>query len=158
MEKHEEHLHEILGVLRMERLYAKFSKCEFWLRDVQFLRHLVNQNGILVEPAKIEAVMQWEVPKSPSKIRSFLDLEGYYRRFIREFSKTAVLLTKLMRNDVIFRWGLVKQASFETLWQRLCEAPIGHVIAYDLRQLKSHEMKYPTHDLELGMVVFAFKI
>ena len=63
-------------------VYAKFSKCEFWLREVQFLRHLVNQNEISVDPAKVEAVMRWEVPKSPSEIRSFLGLAGYYRRFI----------------------------------------------------------------------------
>ena len=81
-EEHEEHLREVLETLRRESLYAKFSKCEFWLREVQFLGHLVNQKGILVDPAKIEAVMQWEVPRSPSEIRSFLGLAGYYRRFI----------------------------------------------------------------------------
>ena len=68
--------------MRREKLFAKLSKYEFWLREVQFLGHLVNQKGILVDPAKIEAVMQWEVPKSPSEIRSFLGLAGYYRRFI----------------------------------------------------------------------------
>ena len=73
---------ELLGVLRRERLYAKFSKCGFWLREIQFLRHLVNQDGILVDPSKIEEVMQWEVPKYPSNIRSFLGLAGYYRIFI----------------------------------------------------------------------------
>ena len=81
IEQHKEHLCELLGVLRRERLYAKFSKCEFWLRDVR-PGHLVNQEGILVDSAKIEAVMQWEVPKSPSDIKSFLGLAGYYQRFI----------------------------------------------------------------------------
>ena len=81
-EEHEEHLREVLETLRRESLYAKFSKCEFWLREVQFLGHLVNQNGISVDPAKVEAVMRWEVPKSPSEIRSFLGLARYYRRFI----------------------------------------------------------------------------
>ena len=92
-EQHEEHLREVLEVLRRERLFAKFSKCEFWLHEVQFLGHLVNQKGILVDLTKIEAVMQWEVPKSPSEIRSFLGLVGYYRRFIQDFSKIAVPLT-----------------------------------------------------------------
>ena len=79
-EQHEEHLREILGVLRSERLFAKFTKCDFWLREVQFLGHLVNQDGILVDLAKIEAVMRWEVPRSPTEIRSFLRLTDYYRR------------------------------------------------------------------------------
>ena len=100
-EQHEEHLRELLGVLKRERLYAKFSKCEFWLREVQFLGHLVNQEGILVDPAKVEAVMQWETPKSPSDIRSFLGLAGYYRRFICDFSKIVVPLTRLTRKGWI---------------------------------------------------------
>ena len=102
-------------MLRSERHYAKFSKCDFWLREVQFLGHLVNQKGILVDPAKIEAVMSWEVPKSPSEIRSFLGLAGYYRRFIRDFSKIVVPLTRLTRKGVVFSWGLEQQASFENL-------------------------------------------
>ena len=101
-EQHEEHLREVLGVLRSERLYAKFSKCDFWLREVQFLEHLVNQKGILVDPAKVEAVMSWEVPRSPSEIRSFLGLAGYYQRFIKDFSKIAVPLTRLTRKGVVF--------------------------------------------------------
>ena len=91
---------------------------------MQFLGHLVNQKGILVDPAKIEAVMSWEVPKSPSEIRSFLGLAGYYRRFIRDFSKIVVPLTRLTRKGVVFSWGPEQQASFETLRHRLCEAPV----------------------------------
>ena len=89
----------------MESLYAKFSKCEFWLREVQFLGHLVNQNGISIDPAKVEAVMRWEVPKSPSEIRSFLGLAGYYRRFIQDFSKIVVPLTRLTTKVMVFCWG-----------------------------------------------------
>ena len=123
-EQHEEHLREILGVLRLERLYAKFYKCEFWSREVQFLGHLVNQNGILVDPAKIEAAMRWEVPRSPTEIRSFLGLAGYYQRFIKDFSKIVVPLTKMTRKGVAFSWGPEQQSSFETLRQKLCEAPV----------------------------------
>lgn len=90
---HEEHLQEVLDTLRRDSLYAKFFKCEFWLREVQFLRHLVNYNGILVDPANTKAMMRWEVPKCPSEIRSFLGLAGYYRRFIQDFSKIVVPLT-----------------------------------------------------------------
>ena len=110
--------------MRSERLYAKFSKYDFWLREVQFLGHLVNQNGILVDPAKIEAMMSWEVPRSPSDIRSFLGLAGYYWRFIQDFSRIVVPLTRLTRKGVTFSWGPEQQTSFKTLRQRLCEAPV----------------------------------
>ena len=78
----------------------------------------------MVDPAKVEAVMQWETPKSPSDIRSFLGLAGYYRRFIRDFSKDVVPLTRLTRKGVDFRWGSEQQRAFETLWQQLCEATV----------------------------------
>ena len=79
---HEQHLRLILELLRNEKLYAKFSKCEFWLREVQFLGHVINEKGIQVDPTKIEAVKNWEVPKTPTEVRQFLGLAGYYRRFI----------------------------------------------------------------------------
>ena len=123
-EQHEEHLREILGVLRSGRLFAKFDKCDFWLREVQFLGHLVNQDGILVDPAKVEAIMRWEVPRSPTEIRSFLGLAGYYWRFIRDFSYIVMPLTRLTRKGVAFSWGPEQQASFESLRQRLCGAPV----------------------------------
>ncbi|KAJ9542729.1 hypothetical protein OSB04_029235 [Centaurea solstitialis] len=185
-EDHVEHLREVLEILRKEQLYAKFSKCDFWLQEVQFLGHLVHREGIKVDPAKVEAVMKWETPKSPSKIRSFLGLAGYYRRFIQDFSKVAVPSTKLTRKNVSFVWGEEQQSAFETLRQKLCEAPVltlpegvedmtvycdasyhglgcvlmqrGKVISYASRQLKTHVVNYPTHDLELAAVVFALKI
>ncbi|KAJ9561559.1 hypothetical protein OSB04_006719 [Centaurea solstitialis] len=185
-EDHVEHLWEVLEILRKEQLYEKFSKCDFWLQEVQFLGHLVNREGIKVDPAKVEAVMKWETPKSPSEIRSFLGLAGYYRRFIQDFSKVAVPLTKLTRKNVSFVWGEEQQSAFETLRQKLCEAPVlmlpegvedmtvycdasyhglgcvlmqrGKVISYASRQLKTHEVNYPTHDLELAAVVFALKL
>ena len=84
-EQHEKHLREVLKTLRRERIFARFSNCEFWLRRVQFLGHLVNQKGILVDSAELEAVMQWEILRSPIEIRNFLGLAGYYGRFIRIF-------------------------------------------------------------------------
>ena len=101
--------------MRREQLYAKLSKCGFQLREVQVLGHLVNQNMILVDPAKIEVVMQWDVPKSTSEIKSFLGLAGYYQRIIQDFSKIVVPLTRLTRNGVDFRWVHEQQMTFETL-------------------------------------------
>ncbi|KAJ9541503.1 hypothetical protein OSB04_028009 [Centaurea solstitialis] len=185
-EEHVVHLREVLEVLRRERRYAKFSKCAFWLQEVQFLGHIVHQEGIKVDPSKIEAVMNWEVPKTPTEIRSFMGLAGYDRRFIQEFSRIAVPLTKLTKKNKPYVWGTEQQTAFETLRQKLCKAPVltlpegvedmvvycdashlslgcvlmqrGRVIAYASRQLKLHEANYPTHDLELAAVVFALKI
>ncbi|KAI3505152.1 hypothetical protein L1887_27074 [Cichorium endivia] len=185
-EEHEKHLHEILELLRREKLYAKFSKCEFWLSEVQFLGHMICKDGVKVDPSKVEAVMNWEVPKSPTEIRSFLGLAGYYRRFIQDFSKIASPLTALTRKNVKFLWAELHTKAFETLRQKLCEAPVltlpegsedfvvysdaskyglgcvlmqrGKVIAYASRQLKDHEKNYPVHDLELAAVIFALKL
>ena len=85
----------ILEILRKEKLYAKFSKCEFWIREVKFLGHVVNREGIHVDPSKIEAIENWRTPKTPTEIRQFLGLAGYYRRFIANFSKLAKPLTAL---------------------------------------------------------------
>ncbi|GJX94813.1 putative reverse transcriptase domain-containing protein [Tanacetum coccineum] len=133
----------MLDLLRKEKMYAKFSKCEFWLQEVHFLGHVVNHNGIYVEPSKIKAVKSWKAPMTPSEVRSFLGLAGYYRRFIENFSKIAKPLTLLTQKNQ--KLGCV-------LMQR------DKVIAYASRQLKNHEKNYTTHDLELGAVVFALKI
>ena len=85
-EEHEDHLRVVLQILRDHQLYAKFSKCEFWLTEVKFLGHVVSASGVLVDPEKIEAVMSWERPKSFFEIRSFLGLAGYDRGFIKDFS------------------------------------------------------------------------
>ncbi|XP_022014650.1 uncharacterized mitochondrial protein AtMg00860-like [Helianthus annuus] len=99
------HLREVFETLRRERLYAMFSKCAFWLREVQFLGHVISADGVSVDPSKIEAVSKWKPPKNPSEIRSFLGLAGYYRRFIQDVSKIATPLTKLTRKDERFVWG-----------------------------------------------------
>ncbi|KAI3707604.1 hypothetical protein L6452_26230 [Arctium lappa] len=121
---HEQHLREVLEVLRREKLYAKFSKCDFWLEEVQFLSHVVNCDRVKVDPSKIEAMMNWEPPKSPSEIRSFLGLAGYYRRFIQDFSKIVSSMTVLTCKNVKFIWGESQEKAFKTLQRKLCEAPI----------------------------------
>nr|GEV50505.1 putative reverse transcriptase domain-containing protein [Tanacetum cinerariifolium] len=94
-QEHGEHLKLILELLKRERLYAKFSKCEFWIPRVQFLDHMIDSRGIHVDPAKIESIKDWASPKTPTEIRQFLGLAGYYRRFIEGFSKIAKPMTKL---------------------------------------------------------------
>ncbi|GKE99642.1 putative reverse transcriptase domain-containing protein, partial [Tanacetum coccineum] len=98
-EEHEVHLKLVLELLRKEKLYAKFSKCEFWLQEVHFLGHMVNQSGIHVDPSKIKVVKNWKAPTMPSEVRSFLGLAGYYRRFIVNFSKNAKPLTSLTQKN-----------------------------------------------------------
>nr|GEU34860.1 retrotransposon protein, putative, Ty3-gypsy subclass [Tanacetum cinerariifolium] len=100
--EHEAHLREVLETLRKERLYVKFTKCEFSLQEIQFLGHVVTYEGIKVDPAKIKAVMNWQTPKHVGEIRSFLGLAGYYRRFIQDFSKIASSLTKLSKKNTPF--------------------------------------------------------
>nr|GFC61224.1 putative reverse transcriptase domain-containing protein [Tanacetum cinerariifolium] len=122
--ENEEHLKIILELLKKEELYAKFSKCEFWIPKVQFLGHVIDSQGIHVDPAKIESVKDWASPKSPTEIRQFLGLAGYYRRFIEGFSKIAKPMTKLTQKKVKFEWGDKQEAAFQRLKQKLCSAPI----------------------------------
>ncbi|GKA98730.1 putative reverse transcriptase domain-containing protein [Tanacetum coccineum] len=103
--EHEEHLKAVLELLKKEKLYAKFSKCEFWIPKVQFLGHVIDSQGIHVDPAKIKSIKDWESPKTPTEIRQFLGLAGYYRRFIKGFLKIAKSMTKLTQKGVKFDWG-----------------------------------------------------
>ncbi|GKG23017.1 hypothetical protein Tco_0388320, partial [Tanacetum coccineum] len=95
-----------LELLKKEELYAKFSKCNFWLSKVQFLRYVIDSEGIHVDPAKIESIKDWESPKTPTEIRQFLGLAGYYQRFIEGFSKIAKPMTKLTQKSVKFKIGV----------------------------------------------------
>ncbi|GKB01078.1 putative nucleotidyltransferase, ribonuclease H [Tanacetum coccineum] len=123
-EENEEHLGLVLELLKKERLYAKFSKCKFWLREVQFLGHVINGDGIHVDPSKIEVVKSWEAPRTPSKVHSFLGLAGYYRRFIENFSKIAKPLSILTQKSKNFALGEEQENAFQTLKDKLCNAPI----------------------------------
>ncbi|XP_052723766.1 uncharacterized protein LOC128193721 [Vigna angularis] len=123
-EEHEEHLRLVLGVLREKELYAKLSKCEFWMKSVQFLGHVVSAEGISVDPAKVRAVLEWENPRSVTEVRSFVGLAGYYRRFIEGFSKIVAPLTQLTRKDHPFAWTDRCEASFQELKRKLTSAPV----------------------------------
>ena len=170
-QEHEQHLKIVLQTLR---------------KEVSFLGHIVSVEGIRVDPAKIEAIVNWKPPRIVIEVRSFLGLAGYYKRFVKGFSVIASPLTKLLRKGVKFEWIDKCQNSFEQLKGMLVEAQVlmqptsgkeytlysdassiglgcvlmqeGNVVAYASRQLKPHEQNYPTHDLELATVVFALKI
>ncbi|GJU48512.1 putative reverse transcriptase domain-containing protein [Tanacetum coccineum] len=185
-QEHREHLKLILELLKNEELYAKFSKCEFWIPKVQFLGYVIDSQGIHVDPAKIESIKDWASSKTPTEIRQFLGLADYYRRFIEGFSMIVKPMTKLTQKSVKYEWGDKEEETFQMLKQKLCSAPIlalpegtenfvvycdaSHkglgvvlmqkekVIAYASRQLKIHEKNYATYDLMLGAVVFALKI
>ena len=176
----------MLQTLREKQLYAKLSKCQFWLDRVAFLGHVISVEGVSVDPKKIEAVVNWKPTKNVSEVRRFLGLAGYYRKFVEGCSKIAAPLTKLTRKDVKYDLVDACQQSFEELKGRLTLAPVlalpngrdgfvvysdasrqclgcvlmqnDRVIVYASRQLKKHEENYPTHDLELAAVVFALKI
>ncbi|WVZ84552.1 hypothetical protein U9M48_031577 [Paspalum notatum var. saurae] len=185
-EEHEEHLRTVLTRLREHQLYAKFSKCAFWLREVSFLGHILSEKGVAVNPSKVEDVLNWKQPKTVTEIRSFLSLAGYYRRFIKDFSKTAKPMTFLTKKNAKYLWDPKCEEAFTSLKKSLTSAPVlaqpnvtkpfdvycdafgnglgcvlmqeGRVIAYASRQLRKQEANYATHDLELAAVVHALKI
>jgi hypothetical protein len=184
-EEHAKHLRIALQIIREHQLYAKFSKCEFWLDQVEFLGHVISKEGIAVNPSKVASVLEWEAPKNVKQIRGFLGMAGYYRRFIEGFSKIAGPMTKFLWKNTPFIWSDECEASFQTLKENLTTAPVlavpetgkdytvygdasknglgcvlmqdRKVIAYGSRQLRPHEVNYPTHDLELAVIVFALK-
>ncbi|TYJ96191.1 putative polyprotein [Cucumis melo var. makuwa] len=122
--EHEEHLHKVLETLQTNKLYAKFSKCEFWLKNVSFLGHVVSSEEVSVDPTKIEAVTSWPRPSTVSEVCSFLGLVGYYRRFIEDFSRIASPLTQLTKKGTPFVWSPACESSFQELKRKLVTAPV----------------------------------
>ena len=167
-------------------MYAKFNKCQFWLKQVAFLGHVISAQGIQVDPQKIAALESWEQPRTVTEVQSFLGLVCYYRRFVKDFSVIVLPLTRLTKKEVKFEWDKNCEQSFQQLKYCLTHAPVltlpddsgnfeiysdaslnglgcvlmqhGGVIAYASRQLKPHARNYPTHDLELASIIFALKI
>ncbi|WVZ52360.1 hypothetical protein U9M48_003430 [Paspalum notatum var. saurae] len=177
-EDHEEHLRIVLARFREHQLYAKFSKCAFWLREVSFLGHILSEKGVAIDPNKVEDVLNWKQPETVTEIRSFLGLAGYYRHFIKDFSKTAKPMTSLTKKNAKYLWDPKCEEAFTSLKKSLTSAPVlaqpdvtkpfdvycdasgnglgcvlmqeGRVIAYVSRQLRKHEANYATHYLELA--------
>jgi hypothetical protein len=123
-EENEEHLRLVLQKLREHQLYAKSRKCNFWLKEVSFLGHIITDGGISVDPGKVDDVLRWEPPRTVKEIRSFLGLAGYYRQFIEGFSKIVKPLSTLLEKDREFKWTEACQASFEDLKKRLTTSPV----------------------------------
>jgi hypothetical protein len=185
-EEHAGHLHVALQHLREHHLYAKLSKCDFWLKEIKFLGHTISQAGMAVDPDKVQEVMNWKPPTTVHQIRSFLGLAGYYRRFIPDFSQILKPITELLKKEAKFVWGQKCEDAFHALRHHLTTTPVlaqpdsskpfdvycdasgtrlgcvlmqdNRVIAYASRELRTHEQNYPTHDLELAAVVHALKM
>ncbi|GJS97565.1 putative reverse transcriptase domain-containing protein [Tanacetum coccineum] len=152
--EHEEHLKTILELLKKEELYAKFSKCEFWIHTVKFLGHVIDSSGIHVDPTKIEVVKNWASPTTPSKIRQFLRLaeqEMAFQLLKQKLYVAPILALPEGSDDFVVYCDASKKGLGTILMQRMM------VNAYASKQLKFHEKNYTTHDLELGAVVFAIK-
>jgi hypothetical protein len=113
----------MIEFLKKEHLYVKLPNCDFWIREVQFLGHIINELGIHVDLAKIEAIKDWSTPTTPSEIRPILGLAGYYRRFLKD-SKITQPLTLLILKGTIYRWGENQEAAFQMLKQKFCTTPI----------------------------------
>ena len=156
------------------------------MSEISFLGHVITDGGIAVDPGKVRDVLDWQPPQTVSETRSFLGLDGYYRRFIENFSKMAKPLTTHLEKGKDFKWTDACQNNFEELKKRLTTAPVlampdihknfdiycdasrqglgcvlmqeGRFIAYASRQLRKHELNYPTRDLELAAVVHILKI
>jgi hypothetical protein len=169
-EDHDEHLRLVLQKHRENQLYAKLSKCEFWLKEVSFLGHIISEGEISVNHSKVKDVLSWKTLQNISNIRSFLGLAGYYRRFIEEFSKISMPMMELIVKGNTFEWTPRHETIFQELKKRLTTTPVltmpdmekpfsiyydasgqglgcvlmqyGHVVAYASRQLRKHEEKY----------------
>jgi hypothetical protein len=173
-------------VLKEHQLYANFSKCDFFQKKIHYLGHVISKEGVVVDPNKIRSIMEWPTPKDISDIRSFMGLAGYYRRFIKGFSKIGFPITALQKKRVKFLWTPKCEERFWTLKHLLTHAPMlkivdpeteflmcndackegiggvlmqeGNVVCYESQKLNEHEVNYVTHDLELAAIVHALKM
>jgi hypothetical protein len=124
MEEHEEHLQIVPQWLREHQLYAKSSKCEFWIKEVPFLGHVISPEGIAVDPGKVKEVLEWKPPTTVSEVRNFLGLAGYYCRFIPNFSKIAKPITELLKKENKYLWSEACDEAFKHLKKLLTTSPV----------------------------------
>jgi len=185
-EEHEEHLAVILQLLREHKLYEKFDKCDFFQTQIHYLGHIVSKDGVAVDPKKVKATMEWPTPKNVAKVRSFMELAGYYKRFIKNFSKIGHLITTLKKKGKRFKWVVDCATSFDQLKKFLtnalklrivdpekefvvftnaCKEELGwvlmqegQVVCYESKKLNEHEKNYITHDLESTAIIHALKM
>jgi hypothetical protein len=148
-EEHEKHLRMVLEKLRSNQLYAKFSKCEFWLTEVTFLGLVLSTGGVSVDPSKVKDVLNWMPQTNASEIQSFIGLASYYHRFIKDFSKIAKPMTSLLEKNKDFDWTEECQATFEELKKRLTSASVL-ILPYIT---KKFEIYYDASRQRLGCVL-----
>jgi hypothetical protein len=186
MEEHDEHLRLVLQCLQGHKLYGKLSKCSFYQPRIHYLGHVISDEGIIMDPAKVEAIMEWPTPTNVTEVRSFMGLAGYYRRFVEGFSRIANPITELQKKNTKFVWTEKCTEAFRRLKELLTIAPIlkvtdmdadflvctdaskeglggvliqdGRVTAYISRKLRRHEENYAKHDLELLAIVYVLKV
>ena len=185
-EEHEQHVRRVLELLRQHQLYAKKSKCTFSSEKVEYLGFIISKDGVSTDPAKVEAVKNWPTPKNIREVRGFLGLTGWYRVFIQFYAKIAAPITSTLKKTKAFIWTPAAEQAFNLLKEALMSDPIlalpdfakpflvtsdasgqaiggvltqeGRPIAYESRKLRTHELNYPMHDLELLAVVHALKL
>jgi hypothetical protein len=184
-EEHEQHLRMVLQVFREHQLYAKLRKCLFYQRQIHYFGHIISEEGIVVDPEKVEAIIKWSELRNVAEVKSFMGLVGYYIRFIVGFSKIAHPITSLQRKEEKFQWTKECEKRFQRLKQLLTSTPIlriadpnvdfmvctdackeglggvlsqnGFVIYYESRKMKEDEKNYATHDLELAAIVHTLR-
>jgi hypothetical protein len=185
-EEHEKHLKIVFQTLRKHKLYANFEKCDFYQRRIQYLGHVISEEGIAVDQERIKSIMEWPIPKDVADIKSFMGITHYYHIFIKGFSKITYPITSLQKKGIRFTWSQKCQDNFNKLKKLLTKTPIlwvayrdidfivcvdankeglggiltqqGHVICYKSCKLKEHERNYVTHDLELVVVIRSLKM
>lgn len=122
--EHKEHVRQVLELLRKNKLYAKSSKCEFFQDKISFLGHVVSGDGISMEEGKVKAIHEWPVPSNITELRSFLGLAGYYRKFVKGFSRIAAPMTTLLHKDTPYTWTAEQQQAFDALKHTVTSAPV----------------------------------
>jgi hypothetical protein len=186
MEEHDKNFHLVLQCLREHKFYGKFSKCSFYQSRIHYLGCVISDEGIVMDPTKVEAIMEWPMPTNVLEVRSFMGLAGYYRQFIEVFSKIINPIMKLRKKNKKFVWTEKCAVAFQRLKELLTMTPIlkvpdmdadflvcidaskeglggvlmqdGRVIAYISRKMRRHEENYVMHNLNLLAIVYALKV